>query len=60
MDSHPLFQPFRLKSLELKNRLVMAPMTRSFSPGGAVMCLSRLPDPEFPPWGRKIGLTTLY
>ena len=34
MNSHPLFQPFRLKSLELKNRLVMAPMTRSFSPGG--------------------------
>ena len=34
MDSHPLFQPFRLKSLELKNRIVMAPMTRSFSPGG--------------------------
>jgi len=29
-----LFQPFRLKSLELKNRIVMAPMTRSFSPGG--------------------------
>jgi 2,4-dienoyl-CoA reductase-like NADH-dependent reductase (Old Yellow Enzyme family) len=29
-----LFRPFRLKSLELKNRIVMAPMTRSFSPGG--------------------------
>jgi 2,4-dienoyl-CoA reductase-like NADH-dependent reductase (Old Yellow Enzyme family) len=29
-----LFQPFRLKSLELKNRVVMAPMTRSFSPTG--------------------------
>jgi 2,4-dienoyl-CoA reductase-like NADH-dependent reductase (Old Yellow Enzyme family) len=29
-----LFQPFRLKSLELKNRIVMAPMTRSFSPNG--------------------------
>jgi len=29
-----LFQPFRLGSLELKNRIVMAPMTRSFSPGG--------------------------
>jgi 2,4-dienoyl-CoA reductase-like NADH-dependent reductase (Old Yellow Enzyme family) len=29
-----LFQPFRLKSLQLKNRIVMAPMTRSFSPGG--------------------------
>src|ERR1035438_9352440 len=31
---YQLFQPFRLKSLELKNRIVMAPMTRSFSPGG--------------------------
>ena len=30
----PLFQPFRLGDLELKNRIVMAPMTRSFSPGG--------------------------
>ncbi|MBC7799984.1 MAG: NADH:flavin oxidoreductase [Gemmatimonadaceae bacterium] len=29
-----LFQPFRMKSLHLKNRIVMAPMTRSFSPGG--------------------------
>jgi 2,4-dienoyl-CoA reductase-like NADH-dependent reductase (Old Yellow Enzyme family) len=29
-----LFQPFRLRSLQLKNRIVMAPMTRSFSPGG--------------------------
>lgn len=29
-----LFRPFRLKSLELKNRIVMAPMTRSFSPQG--------------------------
>jgi 2,4-dienoyl-CoA reductase-like NADH-dependent reductase (Old Yellow Enzyme family) len=29
-----LFQPFHLKSLRLKNRIVMAPMTRSFSPGG--------------------------
>jgi 2,4-dienoyl-CoA reductase-like NADH-dependent reductase (Old Yellow Enzyme family) len=34
MALHQLFQPFRLKSLELKNRIVMAPMTRSFSPGG--------------------------
>src|SRR3990167_347160 len=29
-----LFQPFALKSLALKNRIVMAPMTRSFSPTG--------------------------
>src|ERR1039457_4908420 len=34
MTTHQLFLPFRLKSLELKNRIVMAPMTRSFSPGG--------------------------
>jgi len=34
MDLNPLFQPFRLGSLQLKNRIVMAPMTRSFSPGG--------------------------
>ncbi len=29
-----LFQPFQVKSLALKNRIVMAPMTRSFSPDG--------------------------
>ena len=29
-----LFRPFQLKSLSLPNRIVMAPMTRSFSPGG--------------------------
>ena len=29
-----LYRPFRLKSLELRNRIVMAPMTRSFSPEG--------------------------
>ena len=34
MELQPLFQPFRLKSLELKNRFVMAPMTRSCSPDG--------------------------
>jgi 2,4-dienoyl-CoA reductase-like NADH-dependent reductase (Old Yellow Enzyme family) len=34
MPTHKLFQPFRLKSLNLKNRIVMAPMTRSFSPDG--------------------------
>ena len=34
MITHQLFEPFRLKSLELKNRIVMAPMTRSFCPGG--------------------------
>ena len=34
MNAHPLFQPYQLKTLRLKNRIVMAPMTRSFSPGG--------------------------
>lgn len=29
----PLFQPFQCKSLQLRNRVAMAPMTRSFSPG---------------------------
>lgn len=29
----PLFHPFQFKSLSLKNRIVMAPMTRHFSPG---------------------------
>jgi 2,4-dienoyl-CoA reductase-like NADH-dependent reductase (Old Yellow Enzyme family) len=29
-----LFKPYRLKALHLPNRVVMAPMTRSFSPGG--------------------------
>jgi 2,4-dienoyl-CoA reductase-like NADH-dependent reductase (Old Yellow Enzyme family) len=30
----PLFQPFSFKGLHLANRIVMAPMTRSFSPSG--------------------------
>jgi 2,4-dienoyl-CoA reductase-like NADH-dependent reductase (Old Yellow Enzyme family) len=30
----PLFTPFRLNTLALPNRIVMAPMTRSQSPGG--------------------------
>jgi 2,4-dienoyl-CoA reductase-like NADH-dependent reductase (Old Yellow Enzyme family) len=30
----PLFDPVTLGSLELRNRLVMASMTRAFSPGG--------------------------
>ena len=34
MNVTPLFQPFLLKSLRLKNRIVMAPMTRSLSMGG--------------------------
>ena len=34
MTAQALFRPFKLKSLELKNRVVMAPMTRSRSPQG--------------------------
>jgi 2,4-dienoyl-CoA reductase-like NADH-dependent reductase (Old Yellow Enzyme family) len=34
MSNSPLFQPFQLKTLSLQNRIVMAPMTRSQSPGG--------------------------
>jgi 2,4-dienoyl-CoA reductase-like NADH-dependent reductase (Old Yellow Enzyme family) len=34
MNTQRLFQPLWLKSLALKNRIVMAPMTRSFSPAG--------------------------
>lgn len=37
MTSSPnetLFRPFRLGPMELKNRIVMAPMTRSFAPDG--------------------------
>ena len=30
----PLFKPLKIKSLNLPNRIVMAPMTRSKSPGG--------------------------
>ncbi|MDJ0756839.1 MAG: NADH:flavin oxidoreductase [Ardenticatenaceae bacterium] len=33
MNTSSLFQPFSLGNLQLKNRIVMAPMTRSFSPG---------------------------
>jgi len=34
MAADALFSPFQVKGLHLKNRIVMAPMTRSFSPGG--------------------------
>ncbi|MDD9968796.1 MAG: NADH:flavin oxidoreductase [Myxococcales bacterium] len=33
-DVSPLFKPFRVRQMELDNRIVMAPMTRSQSPGG--------------------------
>ncbi|TXS89810.1 NADH:flavin oxidoreductase [Parahaliea maris] len=32
-DAAPLFQPFQYGPLSLANRIVMAPMTRNFSPG---------------------------
>jgi 2,4-dienoyl-CoA reductase-like NADH-dependent reductase (Old Yellow Enzyme family) len=34
MSLDKLFSPFQLKTLKLPNRIVMAPMTRSFSPQG--------------------------
>lgn len=34
MSVETLFRPFGIKSLSLKNRIVMAPMTRNFSPNG--------------------------
>jgi 2,4-dienoyl-CoA reductase-like NADH-dependent reductase (Old Yellow Enzyme family) len=34
MPADALFTPFEIKGLRLKNRIVMAPMTRSHSPGG--------------------------
>ena len=34
LKTDTLFRPFRFKSLQLKNRIVMAPMTRTFSPDG--------------------------
>ncbi|WP_373371491.1 NADH:flavin oxidoreductase [Microvirga sesbaniae] len=49
MDVQTLFQPFSLKSLKLKNRIVMAPMTRSFSPNG-------IPTPDVAAYyGRRAG-----
>lgn len=36
MSANALFSPFTFKGLTLKNRIVMAPMTRSFSPDGVV------------------------
>ena len=30
----PFFEPFRLRGMNLRNRIAMAPMTREFSPGG--------------------------
>lgn len=35
-DTAALFRPIRIGSMELKNRIVMAPMTRGFAIDGAV------------------------
>jgi 2,4-dienoyl-CoA reductase-like NADH-dependent reductase (Old Yellow Enzyme family) len=45
-DSSVLFQPFQVKTLALRNRIVMAPMTRSKSPGG-------IPGPEVAAYYRR-------
>ena len=34
LNTEKLFEPFVLNGLRLPNRIVMAPMTRNFSPGG--------------------------
>ena len=36
MSADALFKPFEFKGLHLKNRIAMAPMTRSLSRGGVV------------------------
>jgi 2,4-dienoyl-CoA reductase-like NADH-dependent reductase (Old Yellow Enzyme family) len=41
-----LFTPFTVKQLKLANRIVMAPMTRSFSPGG-------IPGPDVAAYYRR-------
>ncbi|EPX59076.1 2,4-dienoyl-CoA reductase [Cystobacter fuscus DSM 2262] len=46
MAADALFRPFSYKSLHLKNRIVMAPMTRSFSPHG-------VPPPEVATYYRR-------
>jgi 2,4-dienoyl-CoA reductase-like NADH-dependent reductase (Old Yellow Enzyme family) len=34
LDDGALFRPFSIKTLELKNRIVMSPMTRAMAPAG--------------------------
>lgn len=46
MAAQPLFRPFSLKTLQLKNRVVMAPMTRSFSP-------DHIPGPDVAAYYRR-------
>ena len=45
-SANGLFQPFTLNSLALANRIVMAPMTRGFSPGG-------IPGPDVAAYYRR-------
>ena len=45
-STEALFRPFQFKGLTLKNRIVMAPMTRSFSPEG-------VPGPEVAAYYRR-------
>jgi 2,4-dienoyl-CoA reductase-like NADH-dependent reductase (Old Yellow Enzyme family) len=33
-DLAPLFEPLTVRDITLRNRVVMSPMTRFFSPGG--------------------------
>ncbi len=42
----PLFSPIRIRGLELANRIVMAPMTRGFSPNG-------VPGPDMAAYYRR-------
>ncbi len=46
VDTSALFSPFQLGPLALRNRIVMAPMTRSFSPDG-------VPTPEVAAYYRR-------
>jgi 2,4-dienoyl-CoA reductase-like NADH-dependent reductase (Old Yellow Enzyme family) len=47
-STEALFRPFQLKGLTLANRIVMAPMTRSHSPGG-------VPGPDVAAYYRRRG-----
>ncbi len=46
LSVEPLFTPFTIENLTLPNRIVMAPMTRAFSPGG-------VPGPEVAAYYRR-------
>jgi 2,4-dienoyl-CoA reductase-like NADH-dependent reductase (Old Yellow Enzyme family) len=45
-NAEALFTPFAIRQLKLANRIVMAPMTRSFSPGG-------IPGPDVAAYYRR-------